>query len=70
VVKGRKSGENDELLAGETFSIMPTDFLDVICMQSDHEAMVKKLITGYLDFPQKMKPIPAMVANFDINKYV
>ena len=70
VVKGIKSGENDELLAGETFSIMPTDFLDVICMQSDHEAMVKKLITGYLDFPQKMKPIPAMVANFDINKYV
>ena len=41
VVKGRKSSENDELLAGKTFSIMPTDFLDVICMQSDHEAMVK-----------------------------
>jgi hypothetical protein len=39
-------------------------------MQADHEAMVKKLIAGYLDFPGKMKPVPAMVANFDINKYV
>ena len=70
VVEGRKSGENDEYLAGETFSVMPTDFLSMICMQTDHEAMVKKLIAGYLDFPAKLKPVPAPVVNFDINNYV
>jgi len=70
VVEGKKSGETDEYLAGETFSNMPTDFLDMICMQSDHEAMVKKLITGYLDFPDKMKPVRVSIENFDINKYV
>jgi hypothetical protein len=69
-VEGRKSGENDEYLAGETFAIMPTDFLSMICMQTDHEAMVKKLIAGYLDYPGKIKPVPAPVANFDINIYV
>jgi hypothetical protein len=70
VVQGGKTGETEELLAGETLTVMPTDFLDMICMQADHEAMVKKLIAGYLDFPGKMKPVPVLVANFDINKYV
>ena len=70
VVEGRKSGENEEYLAGETFAIMPTDFLSMICMQTDHETMVKKLIAGYLDYPGKIKPVPAPVANFDINIYV
>jgi hypothetical protein len=70
VVHGRKSGETEELLAGEALNFMPSDFLDVICMQADHEAAVKKLIAGYLDFPGKMKPIPVTVANFDINNYV
>jgi hypothetical protein len=70
VVEGRKSGESDEYFAGETLCIMPDDFLNVICMQANHEAMVKRLITGYLDFPGKMKPVPLQVANFDINKYV
>ena len=70
VVEGRKSGENDEYLAGETFSMMPDDFVNMICMQADHEAMVKKLIAGYVDFPAKMKPVPVLIESFDINKYV
>jgi hypothetical protein len=49
---------------------MPDDFLNMICMQENYEAKVKKLIAGYLDFPGKMKPVAAMVANFDINQYV
>jgi hypothetical protein len=70
VVEGRKSGGTDEYIAGETFSVMPTDFLNMICMQAEHEAVVKKLIAGYLDFPDKIKPVPKTVANFDINEYV
>jgi hypothetical protein len=70
VVEGRKSGEADEYLAGETFSLMPPDFMTVICMQADREAMVKKLMAGYLDFPDKMKPVPVEVTDFDINNYV
>ena len=42
----------------------------MICMQENYEAKVKKLIAGYLDFPAKLKPVPAMVANFDINQFV
>jgi hypothetical protein len=49
---------------------MPDDFLNMICMQENYEAKVKTLIAGYLDFPDKMKPIQAMVANFDIKNYV
>ena len=70
VIEGRKSGESDEYFAGETLTLMPSDFLSVICMQADYEAMVKKLIAGYFDFPCTMKPIPAQIANFDINNYV
>jgi len=70
VIEGKKTGETDAYLAGETLTVMPTDFLDMICMQADHEAMVKKLIAGYLDYPDKMKPAPVSVANFDINQYV
>jgi len=70
VVEGKKSGENNEYFAGETLSVMPDDFLNMICMQENYEVKVKKLIVGYLDFPGKMKPVPAMVANFDINQYV
>ena len=70
VVEGRKSGEMDEYLAGETFCIMPDDFLNVICMQTEHEIIVKKLIEGYVDSVGKKKPPPALVANFDINLYV
>jgi len=70
VVEGKKSGENNEYFAGETLSIMPDDFLNMICMQENYEAKVKKLIAGYLDFPGKMKPVPVLVANFDINQYV
>jgi hypothetical protein len=70
VIEGKKSDEKDEYFAGETLSIMPDDFLNVICVQENYEAKVKKLIAGYLDFPGKMKPVPVVVANFDINKYV
>jgi hypothetical protein len=70
VVEGRKAGEHDEHLAGETLSNMPSDFLDVLCKQADYEVMVNRLIDGYLDFPAKMKPAPVSLANFDINKYV
>ena len=70
VVEGRKSGENNEYLAGEVFSLMPSDFLGMICTQTDHETMVKKLIAGYVDFPAKMKPVSVSVANFDIKDYV
>jgi hypothetical protein len=70
VIEGKKSGENEEYFAGETPTLMPSDFLTVICMQADYEAMVKKLIAVYLDFPGKMKPVPVQVANFDINNYV
>ena len=70
VVEGRKAGEHDEHLAGETLSNMPSDFLDVLCKQADYEVMVNRLIDGYLDFPTKMKPAPVSLANFDINKYV
>jgi len=67
VVEGRKSGENDAQLAGETFSIMPSDFLNVICMQPTHEEKVKRLISCYVDAIGKP---PVTVADFDINKYV
>ena len=67
VVEGRKSGENDAQLAGETFSIMPDDFLNVICMQPTHEEKVKRLISCYVDAIGKP---PVTVADFDINKYV
>ena len=70
VIEGKKPGESDAYLAGETLCMMPTDFLDMICMQENYEAKVKKLIAGYLDFPGKMKPVPVLVASFDINKYV
>jgi len=70
VVEGKKSGENDEYFAGETLAVMPDDFLNMICLQENYEAKVKKLIAGYLDFPAKLKPVPAMVANFDINQFV
>jgi hypothetical protein len=70
VVEGRVSGEAEELLAAETLSNMPDDFLNVICMQANQEAMVKKLISGYLDFNSKMKSVQLQVENFDINKYV
>ena len=70
VVEGRKSGETEEYLAGETFCIMPDDFLNVICMQTEHEIIVKKLIEGYVDSVGKVKPATSLVENFDINKYV
>ena len=70
VVEGRKSGENYEYLAGETFALMSSDFLNMICTQADHEAKVKKLIAGYVDSVGVIKPVPALVANFDIKKYV
>jgi hypothetical protein len=37
-LEGKQLTENDAYLAGETFSVMPDDFLNVICMQADHEA--------------------------------
>jgi hypothetical protein len=70
VFEGRKSSENDEYLAGETFSMMPTDFLNVICMQVEHEMKVKRLIACYVDATVKIKPVSTMVSNFDINKFV
>jgi len=70
VIQGKKSGEAEEIAAGETFSFMASDFLDMICAQVDHEAVVKRLISCYVDAVGKVKPIPALVANFDINKYV
>jgi len=70
VVEGKKSGENDELLAGETLSVMPSDFLNLICRQADHESNVKKLLASYVDSVGKIKPKPVTVSNFNINKYV
>ena len=70
VIEGKKSGERDEYFAGMTFSFMPDDFINAVCMQADREAMVKKLIADYVDFPDKMKPERAALASFDINKYV
>ena len=69
VVEGRKFGENEEYLAGETFSLMADDFLHLICTQTDNELMVKKLIAGYVDSVGKMKPKPDII-DFDITKYV
>jgi hypothetical protein len=70
VFDGKKSGENEEYRAGETLSMMPNDFLNMICIQADHEATVKNLIAGYLDFPDKVKHISMTIDNFDISKYV
>jgi hypothetical protein len=70
VVQGKTYGENDEIAAGETFSFMPSDFLDMICTQVEHESIVKRLISCYVDAVGKVKPAPALVANFDINNYV
>jgi hypothetical protein len=49
---------------------MPADFLNVICMQADHEYMVKRLIAAYVDAAGKVKPAPAGIADFDVNKFV
>jgi len=70
VVEGKKSTENDELIAGETLSVMPSDFLNMICRQADHENNVKKLLANYVDSVGKIKPQPAPVKNFDIKRYV
>lgn len=70
VVEGRRRGETDKYLAGQAFSVMPDDFLNVVCMQADRESMVKKLIDGYLNAPVNVKPVPAAVAGFDISKYI
>ena len=70
MIEGKKSGERDEYFAGMTFSFMPDDFINAVCMQADREAMVKKLIADYVDFPDKMKPVRESIENFDINKYV
>jgi hypothetical protein len=70
VVEGRKSGEKEELLAAETLSIMPNEFLDMICMQANNESVVKKLIDSYVYSIGKVKPVPVAITEFDINKYV
>jgi len=70
VVHGKKVGEPEEVAAGETFSFMPSDFLDMICAQAEHESVVKRLISCYVDSVGKVKPKTALVENFDINKYV
>jgi hypothetical protein len=70
VVEGKKSGEDAELVAGETFCLMPSDFLDMICTQPDYENMVKKLISCYVDAAGNNKPQSAIVADFDIKNYV
>jgi hypothetical protein len=70
VVEGKKSGENEELIAGETFCLMPSDFLDMICMQPDYENMVKKMISCYVDAVGSNKPQSALVTDFDIKNYV
>jgi hypothetical protein len=69
VIEGRKSGENEELIAGETVFLMPSDFLDMICMQTNHENMVKRLISNYENAVGNMKPIP-VITDFDIKNYV
>ena len=70
VVQGKKSDESDELIAGETLSIMPSDFLNMICTQVDNESIVKRLISNYVDSVDKIKPQPADITDFDIHKYV
>ena len=70
VVQGKKTDENDKIIAGETLSIMPEDFLNTVCAQADNEAMVKRLIACYVDSVGKIKPQPVEITDFDINKYV
>jgi len=70
VVEGMKSGENDEIIAGETLCVMPSDFLNMICRQADFENTVKKLIAGYEGSISKMKQQPVIITNFNISKYV
>ena len=69
VVERKKTGEDEELIAGETLNLMPSDFLTTICMQPEYENMVKNLIAGYVDLIGK-KPKPVVIVDFDINKYV
>jgi hypothetical protein len=70
VVDGRKTGEDEELDAGETLSMMPSDLLNVICMQTDYEKMVEKLVSGFEKSVGNMKPKPVTVADFNIKNYV
>ena len=48
MVHGKKSGEDDEIMAGKILSFMSFDFLDVICKQVDHENNVKKLLACWM----------------------
>ena len=64
VVEGRKSNESDEYRAGETFMVMPTDFVDAICKQTEYETSVKRLISCYVDMAGKVKPVPANGCEF------
>jgi len=70
VVHGNKKGENEEIIAGETLCLMPNDFLNMICMQTEYESVVKKLIACYVDSVGKIKPKPVVLTDFDINNYV
>jgi hypothetical protein len=72
VVEGRKSGETEELLAAETLTLMPNEFLDMICMQANNESVVKKLIDSYVYSIGKVKPVPVatQLSDFDINQFV
>jgi len=67
VVQGKISGETEEIAAGETFSFMPDDFLNMICAQVEHESIVKRLISSYVDSIGTVKLMPVAVTNFDIN---
>jgi len=70
VVERKKTTEDDELIAGETLNLMPSDFINMICRQADFDFMVKKLIAGYEGSFTKMKQQSVVLVDFDINKYV
>jgi len=70
VVQGKKSGEDEAIIAGETLTLMPDDFLNTICAQAENEAMVKRLIACYVDSMGKVKTKPVGIRDFDINKYI
>jgi len=70
VIEGKKFAEDDALIAGEALSVMPSDFLNMICQQVDHENNVKKLLACYVDAVGKIKPKPTTVSHFNISKYV
>ena len=68
VVKGEKNEEDEQVKAGETLSLMTDEMLEVITMHENNAFIVNKLISLYVDHPNKRKP--KTIEGFDIDKYV